>query len=507
MARSSSTTKIKSHNDAFRSIGEQLRSAARKPNIYKYVPHEKQKTFHRSPARGRLFIGGNRSGKTVGGGVESVMWLRGEHPYRKIPPPPVRGRIVTTDFVQGFEKIVMPEIRRWLPTSDLINGSWEDSFDKTTRTLTLTNGSECEFLSYEQELQKFAGTSRHFVWFDEEPPKDIFTECGARLIDTGGDWWITMTPVDGLTWTFDDIYDSGNSNYCVVEIEMDENPHLNPEEIDNFFETMSDDDIKARRKGQYVAIGGFVYSSFLTDDNIIDPMIPPRDWMHLTGMDHGFTNPTAWLWGAVDRDGRMVIYHEYYASGRLINQHAKTILETNKELQRHPLYNVGDPSIRNIDPITGTSVHLEYLEHGVPIVLGNNDQKAGILRVSRYLQGRNIKLEDGTEKKIPQLYITRDNVELLREMKKLRWATWKSKKDRYEKNNKEEQKKKDDHACDALRYLVSSRPDGDTGEFVPPSPVYREATEAIPHNTPYIDREISEGAKRNTNDFHLGDEW
>lgn len=506
-------SKVKDTSDVFRTLSQSLREAVARPNINKYVPHHKQLLFHESKAKGKLFIGGNRSGKTVGGGAEMVMRMRKKHPYRpdlNSLIEPFRGRICTVDLVQGLEKIVLPEIARWMPKSDLINGSWEDSYDKATRTLTIENGSWVEFMTYEQDIEKFAGTSRHGIWFDEEPPKYIWDECRARLIDTNGDWWITMTPVEGLTWTFETVYQPalrGEHNYFVVEIEMDENPHLGHEEIEQYFSGMDESDKKARRKGQYIPTGGFIYANFISEANWIDPVIPPVNWLHFAGMDHGFTNPTAWLWSAVNAEGFMVVYHEHYESNQLVNYHAKEVLRTNKELNRQPAYYVGDPSIRNIDPITGTSVHLEYAEHGVPIVLGNNDQKAGIQRVSRLLKGIEVIGEDGaTLIHRPKLYVTKDCPNLISELKMLRWAVWRDKKSQYEKNKKEEQQKKDDHAADALRYSVSSRPELDSGTEIPNAPVFNDASEAVSAQGPARDRElVSQGNQ--AYDDHLGSDW
>lgn len=503
----------KDQKDLFRGLAEKLREKAISPDINKYKPHEKQLIFHQGPQKGKLFIGGNRSGKTVGGGAESTMRLMKKHKYRpelNQIPGIIRGRIVTTDLVEGLHNIVLPEMARWIPPSELINGSWEDSYDKALRKLTLANGSWVEFMTYEQDTVKFAGTSRHFIWFDEEPPKPIWDECRARLIDTGGEWYITMTPVEGLTWTFETIYEpgiSGKLDYLIIPIDMDENPHLDTAEIDVFFQGMSDDDVKARKHGQYIPKGGFVYASILTDDNFIDPVVPPIEgWMHFAGMDHGFTNPTCWLWGAVDKEGRLVIYHEYYASGLLVNQHAKTVLETNKKLNRIPSYYVGDPSIRNTDPITGTSVHLEYVQHGVPIVLGNNDQKAGIQAVSRLLKGIGINQEDGTTKWYPKLFITRDCVNLISELKTLQWEVWRDKKSQHDRNRKEEQKKKNDHAADTLRYMVASRPEFDSGDTIPPPPVFKDASIAESAMGPHYDRELVKTPSE-YNDEHMGDYW
>src|SRR3546814_19732760 len=61
-------------------------------------------------------------------------------------------------------------------------------------------------------LDKFAGVPRHWVHFDEEPPKPIYNECLARLVDYNGDHWITMTPVEGMTWIYDDLYEGQVNN-------------------------------------------------------------------------------------------------------------------------------------------------------------------------------------------------------------------------------------------------------------------------------------------------------
>jgi phage terminase large subunit-like protein len=451
----------KTTKDVIRGLAEGLRHQAIRPNIYGYEPHEKQIDFHSSPARKRLFLGGNRSGKTVGGATESVQWLTNRHPYLETPPPPVRGRCVSVDFVNGVEKIVKPEIARWMPAGDLYGDCWEKAFDKETRTLSLKNGSQLEFMSYDQDVDKFAGTSRHFIWFDEEPPRDIYVECLQRLIDTAGSFWITMTPVDGMSsWVYDDLYLQAreDTDIKVVEVKMEDNPHINWGEIGVLLAGLTEEELEARKHGKFIQIGGLIYKMFDPAKHVIDEIPIPPDWLHVAAMDHGFNNPTAWLWAAINKDGKVIIYDEYYKSGEIVRVHAKKVHEINAEHGRVPDYYVGDPSIRNVDPITGTSVLLEYMDFGVPIVLGNNDVKAGLNRVARYLTG--------VDKK-PQLYITKSCPNLIRELGRLRWAIWQSKKVKADRNPKEEQHKKDDHAADACRYLICSRPEMDTGTVVP----------------------------------------
>lgn len=495
------TSQVKTAGDAFKVLSTGLRNTATRPNVYGYKPHPKQEIFHNSQARGRLFIGGNRSGKTVGGAVECVQLAIGKHKWLSEKfPPPCRIRAISVDFLNGVAKIVQPEVARWCPTGQLLGGSWSTAYNKELRTLTFENESFIEFLSYDQDVDKHAGTSRHFVWFDEEPPEMIFQENMMRLLDVGGYWVMTMTPVEGMTWVAESIYepakDGSNENFFVVEVNTLENPHLNPGEADILLATMNEDEKQARKEGKFIQIGGYVYEkSFSREKHIIPPFVPPANWLWVAAMDHGYTNPTAWLWAAVDPEGRIFVFDEHYESGRIVSQHAQKVHEKNLAYGIVPAYSVGDPSIRNIDPLTGTSVHLEYIEHGVPIILGNNDQSAGLNRVKTFFE------QD-------KLFITSNCINLIHELPKLRWAVWSNRKIQKDKNKQEKQHKKDDHACDALRYLVASRPWFDTGDSIPET--YGPA--GVPAAVDAINR-VDSGAvalatpRSDTLDYTLGNEW
>lgn len=425
-----------------------------RPSIHGYIPHEKQVQFHSATDKGRLYIGGNRSGKTVGGVVEDVMRLRGQHPYQDVPPPPIRGRIVTTSYTEGIEKIIIPELAKWIPPSDLINGSWEDSYNKSLRTLTLTNRSSCEIMSYDQAVLKFAGTSRHFIHFDEEPPKAIFDECRMRLVDTGGCWYITMTPVDGMTWVYDDVYLKGltpGGNITVIIIDSAENPYISNAELELVVADLDEDNKKARQKGEFVQIGGLVYKKF-SRDNVIAPLNIEqlhkiRGWTHYASLDHGLNNPTAWLWHAASPDGLVITYDEIYKNETLINQFAREIHERNAlEGRQAPQIYVGDPAISQRNAQTGDSVQLAYTRAGVPIVLGNNDVLIGVEKMNRYLENR-------------KWLITENCPNLIRELQRVRWKVYENAKKRHENNLREEIHKKDDHAPDSARYYFSLMPD------------------------------------------------
>lgn len=441
-------------------VSSGLRQSAKKPNIHGYTPHLKQVQFHSSAKKGRQYVGGNRSGKTTGGIAEDIFWLTNTHPYLQTPEPPVIGRLCTVDFKNGVNKIILPNLRQWLPPSYLKNGSWEESWNGAQHTLTLDNGSELEIMSYEQELDKFAGVPRHFTHFDEEPPKNIFGECKARLVDYKGKYWLTMTPVDGMTWTYDEIFEpgiSGDPLIDVIVVDMTDNPHIDQEEIQDFLSGLDAEERIIRGTGQYIAIGGLVFKFFNSDVHLIDSSQlhlrnMAKGWTFYQSLDHGFNNPTAWMFHAVSPDGTVVTFDEHYKSEMTVEQHARIVLAKEQMLREQygitPYLRIADPAIKQRNASTGYSIQIEYSLNGLDLALGQlRSVDAGLNRMNTYFQNN-------------KWFIVQDNCpNLMKEIRKYRRKTYMTQK-LTDKNNKyEEPMKKDDHAIDSSRYFFSFMPE------------------------------------------------
>ncbi len=338
-------------------------------------------------------------------------------------------------------------------------------------------------MSYDQDLDKFAGTSRHWVHFDEEPPHTIFNECLARLIDTDGDYWMTMTPIEGMNWIYDEIYEPNvnvdEPKVLVIEINTLENPYLSTNAVESFMEGIDADEVSSRISGQFVRKGGRIYKNFdptvggihVLKDEIEDPKETFRNWLWICALDHGLNNPTAVMWIAINSEGFGVVFDEHYRKEWTVDQHAQEIRRKIASHGRAPDIFVADPSIASRNGITNTSIQLEYLKYGLVWTLGNNDVKAGIVRVKRYwnvqkyLGRRNHWLfpeKDDEGRKIegfPALRVSPRCVNFIKEAKSYRWKTYSNKKLQYENNPFDEPHKKDDHACDALRYGLMTQPD------------------------------------------------
>lgn len=460
-----------------------LKEVSRAPNIKKYRPHTKQHTFHCSYVKKKLYIGGNRSGKTVGGVCEGIWRASCTHPYRPDLNAlgPTRGRVVGVDFTHGIEAIILPIYKQWCYPSILKGDSWETAWDKNLKILTFKNGSTIEFMSYDQDLDKFAGTSRHWIHFDEEPPKPIFIECLARILDTDGDYWITMTPVEGITWVFEDLYDKNigkdNADVLIVEINTLENPYLSESGIANFISSTDSEEQSIRIGGKFVQQGGKIWKNF---DPIVggkhvlkEPIDTPKDyfkdWLWIMSLDHGLNNPTAVLWIAIDKNGFGVVFDEHYANELSVEQQAERIILKIKQHGRVPDIMVADPSIAARNGITMSSIQQEYQKYGLSFIMGNNDVKAGLVRVKRYWNNAKyvgsrshplfVDENDAAVDKFPRLRVSPVCVNLIKEAKRYRWKTYRDKKLAYENNPYEEPHKKDDHACDALRYGIMTQPD------------------------------------------------
>lgn len=449
------------------------------------------------------------------------MYMAGTHPTRNKFKPPVAGRIIGVDFREGIELILKPQFQRWCPPSYYRGGSWSAAWDPKLNTINFVNGSTAEFMSYEQDVEKFAGTSRHFIHFDEEPPQDIYIECMARLIDTFGDWWMTLTPVLGMEWMYDEIFmaaKSPDSDIEVIEVDMAENPHLDPRAIQAFLDNIPEDDRDARSKGKFVRRGGVVYNRFDTRIHKIPQLdripLPPVAEV-FESIDHGFNNPTAWLWHLVfGQDwgrflrGDVITFAEHYEREMVIEEHASQVLMMRKAIGYDlPSASICDPACSQRNPVTGTSVISEYALHGINLVPGNNEVTTGINKVNAYMT------PDLGHHGHPRWYVTENCENLLKELPKYRWKTWANKKSERSNNAYDVPHKKDDHACDSLRYFFTFMPDitpiASVDKIIEPT---AEEIYAIAGRHPVYDRKLqqapthSEWNVRNPDEY-MGGEW
>lgn len=434
-------------SDFFEQLASSLAQAAKKPNVLSYVPnsptHEK---FHKSTKVGKILRGGNRSGKSVAGAVETIWRAMGRHPYQKVPEFPTRHRIVTVDKEAGIEQIIKPLLKQWIPISELVNGSWEDSFKSRSSVMTLRNGSTIDLKTHQQEVESFAGVPLHSVWFDEECPKAIFNECRLRLIDFNGVWSMTMTPVEGQDWIFDRFIVTANKNVDMFEVHINDNPHLNQKALALLEEDLDDDEKKVRQSGIFIPRGGYCIPEFDYSRHVIEGGGPiPKHWAIYVSIDHGFNNPSAILWHAVSPNGEVVTFNEIHKNKTIIVDLIKEIRAYNKKMNIEPKIYIGDPSMSQKTAETGTSPMQIYRQNGIPLMMAKRDVAGGLDKMNEYF-------------KQDKWHITEACPKTIKEFRGYSFKIYTSPKISDRNNVREEPNKKNDHGPDSCRYFFTLMP-------------------------------------------------
>lgn len=411
--------------------------------------HQKQMAFHRCTKRNRWVFGGNRSGKTECGAVETVWLARGIHPFR-----PNRKEI--SCWVVSLSQQVQREVaqqkvlhyldKSWIEEIAMLSGSKGSPQYGVIDYLIIRNvfggTSKIAFKSCEAGREKFQGASLDFVWFDEEPPQDVYEECRMRVLDREGEIFGTMTPLKGLTWVYDEIYlNSKNSKEVWYEfMEWADNPFLSASEVQAMTETLSADSLESRRYGRFRSVGGMVYPEF-DEVNVIQPFSVPPDWQDKLSIDPGLNNPLSCHWYARDYDGNVYVVAEHYEAQRDVQYHAQKIKEISRALNWHTdgrgNYEALMDSAANQRTLSGTrSVAELFSDNGISVdTRVNKDVYTGVNKVKALLKsayGR------------PRLFVFASCVNMIREFKGYFWGSG------------DRPIKKDDHAMDELRYYVCS---------------------------------------------------
>lgn len=198
-------------------LEEQQRRKDRR-RLTEYLPYAKQLEFHDAGLihRERLLMAANQVGKTFCGAAEAAIHLTGEYPEwweGRRWDRPVRAwggsktGEVTRDGVQRYLIGEPKDESRWgtgaIPGERLLDWGRRqgvaDALDNALVRHVSGGTSTLGFKSYDQGRQKWQSETLDFVWFDEEPPMDIYMEGLTRTNATAGMTFITFTPLLGMS--------------------------------------------------------------------------------------------------------------------------------------------------------------------------------------------------------------------------------------------------------------------------------------------------------------------
>src|SRR5215470_1399446 len=242
-----------------------LEAEANEDKLSSYKPYPKQAAFHVAGAshRERLLIAANQSGKSLAGGMECAMHATGRYPDwwqgKRFDKPTIGWGAGTTnettrDTVQrilvgrpgqqgtgAIPKDAILELVSARGTPDLLD---------SIKVRHVSGGvSVIGLKSYQRGRESFQGETLDYLWFDEEPPADIFTEGLTRTNVSQGPVWVTFTPLLGMSEVVRRFLLEPSPDRNVTTMAIDDVDHYSAEEKAKIAASYAAHEREARTKG------------------------------------------------------------------------------------------------------------------------------------------------------------------------------------------------------------------------------------------------------------------
>jgi phage terminase large subunit-like protein len=302
---------------ALQRVEREITTRRSQRQLTNYRPYPKQAEFHAAGRdyRQRLLMAANQVGKTWAAGFELAMHATGQYPDWWVGRRWDRAIVGWAAGVTGESTRDNPQRillgrpgalgtgaipkDRILATSS--SRGLADAVD-TIRVLGVDGQtSTIQLKSYEKGREKWQGETLDFVWFDEEPPSDIYTEGLTRTNATGGMTLITFTPLMGMTEVVRRFLLDKMEGTHVTTMTIEDAEHYTPEQRASIIATYQPFERDARTKGIPQLGSGRVFP--IDEDEISCEAFPiPNHWPQLGGLDFGWDHPSAGVRCAWDRD-------------------------------------------------------------------------------------------------------------------------------------------------------------------------------------------------------------
>ena len=427
------------------------------------------KRVHETLAREVAIVGGNRSSKTdtmmaelairMTGRVPEA--LRATYPVEKFGSLPIRARVVCNSLTDTLEPVIKPKLRwdqwngvgdpndgrghwGWIPQHCLAGGTWEKAYSEKYRTLavnvdstwvgadgstrSLRGTSKCQFLSYDQDLTAFSGSSMHWVGHDELPPADIYRENRLRTLDVRGSIYTAFTPPDeiGMSradvgWFYDEVYEAGlqgRPGFETIRLFTENNSILDAAAIADLMSKLTDEQRAVRLHGEFLHLTGVIYSLFMHgsatwcfkcqkritmvaggcisckgDDvvefaHVVDPHPIPTNWPIVMVIDPHPRKKDAIGWFAITPSDDIVMVAEAEADGTAadVKRVIDDVERSHRLLVRKRLMDPNIATETNDKMGRGWTIRKAYDDVGIRCDMANDEINAGIQNVQELLK-------------------------------------------------------------------------------------------------------------------------
>ncbi|MGC2414579.1 MAG: terminase family protein [Stellaceae bacterium] len=300
--------------------------ARRENRLLSFQPYERQAAFFELGAakRERLLMAGNQVGKSEAGAFEAALHLTGLYPkwwVGKRFDHPIRAwaagesGLLVRDVSQtklcglpgGEETWGTGSIPKALLLGKAAGHGVSDAYDNIRVRHASGGVSTLGFKTYEQGRSKFQGSTLDWIWLDEEPPAEIYSEALARLTGDGC-VWTTCTPLLGYTPFISrflrDASPEARRDRGVVRMGLRHAEHFSDIEKERRLAGYPTHERAARENGDPMLGSGAVFEEVIESDISTRLALSevPKHWTLLWGIDFGIAHPFAAVLIAWDRD-------------------------------------------------------------------------------------------------------------------------------------------------------------------------------------------------------------
>ena len=359
----------------------------------------------------------------------------------------------------------MPELRELIDKSrDLYPRAFPGcKFREVEKLWNFPSGAKIEFgfLERDADVYRYQGQAYSWIGFDEithlptefgwnylasrlrttNPQIKTYLRCTANPGGVGAQWVkkryvdpkdpkTTFEGPDALTRKF-------------IPERLQDNPYLAEDgDYEKMLLSLPPVQRKQLLEGNWDISEGAALTEFDIEAHIIAPFGIPSWWERVKGVDYGYASESCCLWAAIDPDDKtIIIYRELYRKGLTGDLLADTMTELEvDEVKSIP--GVLDTAAWSRTGYTGPTIGEALIAKGHKLKRADKNRTAGKVQIHEHLR---VKRETGR----PRLQIFNSCSNLIRELQSIPMST---------NNSEDVDTHASDHAYDALRYLIMSRP-------------------------------------------------
>ena len=358
----------------------------------------------------------------------------------------------------------MPELRELIDKSrELYPKAFPGcKYKEVEKLWNFPSGAKVEFgfLERDADVYRYQGQAYSWIGFDEIthlPTEFGWNYLASRLRTTDPDitpyMRCTANPGGvGATWVkkrYVDPYPpnesfTGEDNLTrkFIPARLDDNPYLAEDgRYEEMLKALPPTQRKQLLEGNWDVNEGAAFTEFDLDTHVITPFEIPISWERVKGVDYGYSSESACIWGTVDpTDGTLIIYRELYRKG-LTGEDLGRLITEMELTDPYSVQGVLDTAAWARTGTTGPTVGESLIRAGHKLRRADKNRVQGKIQIHEYLRVQ----QSGR----PRLQIFNTCPNLIRELQSIP----------LDKNNSEDvDTHAPDHAYDALRYLIMSRP-------------------------------------------------